>query len=430
MKTPCVALTLCVALTAHGTEKEALREELEALKARIAQLEKKLNDDGQPDMVEEELDEVRTAYEADQALEPETQSVSQDRIDVGGAVRFQYSFEDYVPTNRDRAGDLDLDTIRINFDGRIADVLLSAELRYYQYMEVVHHAWVGYQFDKHWQGQVGITKVPFGVLPYNSHNFFFDTGYYVGLEDDYDAGAKLLYENGPWDIRLAFFKNDELGGVDGYVSDRSDRYSYDIVGERGPAEGAFAAPSRRLGEGNTIVGRLAHTWENTDGDSTELGLSLLRGEIYDVDGSAGDYRAGAVHINGNYGRWNLQLQAARYEYDLDTGAERLAVGAYAFFDTIPAEAELYTANLAYNLPVDWGPVTDLTFYSDNSLLTGKSAGLDDTTMNILGVAVAAGGLYTYFDLVSAENQPFIGGTLGANSGERNTRFNVNVGYYF
>ncbi|MEW8625183.1 MAG: hypothetical protein AB2551_05485 [Candidatus Thiodiazotropha sp.] len=71
-----------------------------------------------------------------------------------------------------------------------------------------------------------------------------------------------------------------------------------------------------------------------------------------------------------------------------------------------------------------------TFYNDFSLITNKSAGLDDTWANVLGVAISAGGLYTHIDFVTAENQPFIGGSMGAASGESEQRLNINLGYYF
>lgn len=354
----------------------------------------------------------------------------EEGIYVGGAVRFQYSFEEYNAGNEERGGDIDLDTVRLDFDGIIGDMILSAEFRYYQYMQVIHHAWVGYDFNDLWQGQVGITKVPFGILPYNSHNFFFSSNYYLGLEDDYDTGIKALFESGPWDMQLAFFKNDELGGVDGFVDNRSDRYSYDVVGERTLDEGTFAEPAIEIGEVNTLVGRLAYTFGYESNFRTELGTSGLAGSLNDGDGSVGNYSAYALHLDGLYGRWNLQLQAAQYQYDLDSGREQLAVGAYSFFDTIPSKGTTYTANIAYGLPVSWGPITLLTFYSDNSLITDKSAHLDDTIMNIVGVSISAGPVFTYIDIVSAENQPFIGGSIGSNSNERNTRINVNVGYYF
>lgn len=349
-------------------------------------------------------------------------------IKVGGAVRVQYSVEDYDPDNRERGGDFDFDTFRLNLDGTVGEVKLSAEWRYYQYMQVIHHAWVGYDFSEHWQGQLGITRVPFGNQPYNSHSYFFDTTYYVGLEDDYDTGAVLLGQLGTFDIQIGFFKNDEQGGIDGYVSDRSERYSYDVVGIRQPGEGIFDAPTSGIAEGNTLAGRMA--WKPTVGALTaDVGLSALSGQLYDANDDVGRTLAYAAHANLDLRRWNLMLQATRYDYDLDAGGDALVVGAYAFFDTIPASATLYTANLAYALPVQIGPITQLTLYNDYSLMSAKAGGLQDTFMNVLGVSIAAGGLFTYVDLITAENQPFIGGSLAGNGGTQ-TRFNINIGYYF
>lgn len=361
------------------------------------------------------------------------QAEDEDGIHVGGAVRFQYSFEDYVPQNRNRGGDLDMDTFRINLDGTIGNVILSAEWRYYQYMQVIHHAWVGYDFSDAWQGRVGVQQVPFGVRPYNSHNFFFSTAYYVGLEDDYDFGVVADGDLGPLGLQIGFFKNDELGGVDGFLSStsRNERYSYDVIGERAPGEGIFAGDgtgldvNNPLGESNT--GSLRVTY---DAAGTEVGLSGLYGTLKSPTGSAGDYQAYAAHLNGNYGPVNVMLQAADYEYDLDSGNERLAVGAYAFFDSIPAEATIYTANLAYNIDTQIGPITAIQLYNDYSLMTDKSLDLRDTQMNVTGFSVVAGGVFAYFDFIVARNQPFIGGTLAGNSTDWNSRFNINVGYYF
>ena len=46
------------------------------------------------------------------------------------------------------------------------------------------------------------------------------------------------------------------------------------------------------------------------------------------------------------------------------------------------------------------------------------------------MSVAAGGLFTYFDLVHAKNQPFIGGSAAGDTDETEQRFNINIGYYF
>ncbi|MEM6983415.1 MAG: carbohydrate porin, partial [Pseudomonadota bacterium] len=54
----------------------------------------------------------------------------------------------------------------------------------------------------------------------------------------------------------------------------------------------------------------------------------------------------------------------------------------------------------------------------------------DTWMNVTGFSVAAGGLFTYFDLVHGKNMPFVGGSLAGDSSETERRFNINIGYYF
>lgn len=433
-----VALAMGPVAGASELDPQRIMREIEAMKARIQDLEEQLVG------AQSAKQEARQAKQEAQAAKQEVVAArkeleeatvaakgdDEEGIKVGGAVRFQYSNEQYRAGNRERGGDLDFDIFRLNLDGSMGGVILSAEWRWYQYMNAVHHAWVGYDFSKNGQGQLGIQKVPFGVLPYNSHNFFFSSNYYVGLEDDYDAGIKYLHKQGPWDMRLGFYLNDEQGGVDGFVDQREDRYSYDVVGYRVAGEGIYAKPSNELAENNTLNGRVAYGFDLGEKFNIEFGLSGQYGLLNDGSSKVGNYDAYAVHLVGNYERWNLQLQAATYGYDVDGGADLMAVGAYSFYDTIPAEADTYTANLAYSLPVAWGPVTNLTFYNDYSLITNKSANLDDTWMNVTGVAVSAGGLYTYVDYVMAENQPFIGGSMGSNSGETNHRFNINFGYYF
>jgi hypothetical protein len=439
-----LATTLPAPAGASDLDPDAILQEIQAMKDRIRQLEDKLEQARvageearrEAEQARQEAAQARQEAQetADQTARTAAAEVYDEKdgtgIDVHGAVRFQYSYEDYNDGNRDREGDLDFDTFRINLDGSIGDVLLSAEYRFYQYMHVVHHAWVGYDFTPTVQGQLGIHRVPFGVLPYNSHSYFFSSNYYLGLEDDYDAGLKLIYDADPLNVQLAFYKNDEQGGVDGFVEEREDRYSYDVVGFRGPGEGTFAEPGNPVGETNTFNGRIAYTLHHGEGLSTELGASGQYGSLHDGSDDVGDHSAYAVHLVGNYGRWNIQLQATDYDYDMDSGADRMAVGAYSFFDTIPAEANTYTANVAYSLPVSWGPVSNLTFYNDYSLVTDKSADLEDTWMNVTGVAVTAGGLYTYFDFIMAQNQPFIGGSMDGDATDTNSRFNVNVGYYF
>src|SRR5690606_20726144 len=116
-------------------------------------------------------------------------------------------------------------------------------------------------------------------------------------------------------------------------------------------------------------------------------------------------------------------------YNIDD-VDRMAVGAYAFYDSIAAKAKTSTVNLAYSLPIEWGPITGLQFYNNYGLVYDKSDNSRDTMMNVTGFSVAAGGLFTYFDLVHARNQPFVGGSAAGDSNDTERRFNINIGYYF
>lgn len=363
-------------------------------------------------------------------LEDDIAAAENAPIRIGGAVRAQYVWEDYNTPNKDRGGDLDFDLIRIDYSGTIGDVVLSAQYRWFQYMDAVQHAWVGYNFTENWQGQLGITKVPFGVTPYNSNSYFFSSNFYVGLEDDHDAGVKMLYRDDNWDLDFAFFKNDEQGGVDGFVSQREDRYAYDALGVRLAGEGLYDTPTLAVGESNSFAARVARKYQWGSDQSFEWGLSGQYGDMNDGSHNVGERSAWAAHGVYSVDRWTFMGQVSHYDYAMDMANDGIVVGAYAFYDTIPSQATLYTANIAYSLPVQWGPVTNLTFYNDYSWMTNKRGGSEDTVMNVLGMAVTAGGLYTYFDLVTAKNQPFVGGSMMGDDTATRTRFNINIGYYF
>ncbi|SNY49899.1 Phosphate-selective porin O and P [Arsukibacterium tuosuense] len=411
---------------ATPAETDEIKQQLSQLKAQIAALEARL---AEQEETQAELSNQQLELAANESAE-QSAPVSEDGIKLGGAIRTNYSHTSYSDGNKDRTGDFAFDIFRLNLNGSIGDVLLNAEIRFFDYMTAVKYAYVGYQFTDDWQVQAGITQVPFGNWPYNSHNWFFSTNYYIGLEDDHDLGIlfkRQLSDN--WQLDLGFFKNDELGGVDGYVGSRADRYSYDIVGARLPGDGIYDDPAQPLGEYNTLSGRFGY--HVSQGElKTELGVSALAGGLHNGQTRAGDYHAWAVHSNSHYHNWNLQLQYTKYQYDVDNGADRMAVGAYAFYDSIAAEATSATVNLAYSMPVEWGPVTGLQFYNNYGLVYDKSDGSRDTMMNITGFSVAAGGLFTYFDLVHAKNQPFVGGSASGDSSETERRFNINIGYYF
>ncbi len=457
----CVAASLSVPAMAQESSDEpvsaaevrALLEQVDALKQRVAELEARAQASEERDQEQSEQQVVVVQDSADEPpeevttlsrreinsaalaarvdkLEQDLETAENAPINIGGAVRTQYVWQDYNEGNKDRGGDFDFDLLRLDYSGSIGDVILSAQYRWFEYMEAVQHAWVGYNFNEQWQGQVGITTVPFGTMPYNSNNYFFSSNFYIGLEDDHDTGLKMLYRADDWDLDIAFFKNDEQGGVDGAVRSRTDRYAYDPLGVRLDGEGIYSEPTLAVAESNSWALRGARKFNLGEEQSAELGLSGQWGSMHDGQDDVGDRMAWAAHGVYNIDRWTFMGQVAQYDYDMDMANDGIVVGAYAYYDTIPSEATMYTANVAYSMPVQIGPISNLTFYNDFSLMTDKRGYDEDTMMNVLGMAVTAGGLYTYFDLVTARNQPFIGGSMVGESEETNTRFNINIGYYF
>ena len=441
--TPMKPLALAVAMVvfshpAHAdTDLDKVKQQLSSLQKQVEMLQKQL---AKAEQKSEKLIE-RTIEQKEDIAEVKVAKHEHkpQGIKIGGAVRTNYSHTSYDDDNKNRGGDFDFDIFRLNFSGDVGDVKLNAEIRFFDYMTAVKYAYAAYDFADDWQVQAGITKVPFGNWPYNSHNYFFSTNYYVGLEDDHDLGVlfkRKIADN--WQLDLGFFKNDELGGINGYVDNRSDRYSYDIVGFREAGDDVYADPGaidadgnllgNPIGEYNTFSGRYGYHIEH-EGGKTEIGVSALAGGLHDGVDRAGDYNAWALHLNSNMGPWNLQLQHGEYNYDIDN-VNRIAVGAYSFYDSMAAEATMSSANIAYSVPVQWGAVTNLQFYNDYSAIYDKSDNSKDTWMNVTGFSVAAGGLFTYFDLVHGKNMPFVGGSLAGDSSETERRFNINIGYYF
>src|SRR5699024_9732379 len=247
----------------------------------------------------------------------------------------------YDEDNVRRVGDQDFDIFRLDLHGKVHGIILDAQWRWFQYMSAIQHAWVGYDLDDENQLQIGLTRIPFGNQPYNSHNYFFSSNYYLGLEDTQAMGAEYVYDGDAWNVQLAFFKNDGTGGVDGGGS-RIDSYSYNVLGVRGPDEGNYDEPLHPAGAVDTLAARVARTWTPSEDVSVEVGASALHGGLDGPTSRIGHYSAYALHTNIDYGRWNFQAQVLHYGYETDRNARRLAVGAYAFYDSIAARADRYT----------------------------------------------------------------------------------------
>ncbi len=195
---------------------------------------------------------------------------------------------------------------RLDVGARYADLVFSAQYRFYAGYNMLQHGYIGTELEREGLSfRLGVTQVPFGVLPYASHNFFFSLPYYVGLEDDYDLGIKTIVELGDLEIQLAFFKNDE-GGYSGSSLD-SARYSYDLVRTRpGVLSAAGISEARSLEETNQANLRIAWTLRHGEHLSAELGFSGQIGQTFERSTNRrGVQWAMAGHLDAGLGPVNV-----------------------------------------------------------------------------------------------------------------------------
>ena len=364
---------------------------------------------------------------------PQANAAADKDLKLGGALRFNYQLKYYDSAQKKRTGDFEFDTFRLNLDGHYNKFLMSAEYRFYKDWHGLHHGWIGYQASPDTKYELGLNKVPFGLLPFASHSFWFSGAYYIGLEDQYDLGFKGEHSSGPWDFAAGFYKNGDFGD-----NTDSKRYSIDVIrGAAGSVGGYAGYDSNSNNEAtNELAGRVAYTFGKGTDRSTEIGFSALAGQLYNSDtNDNGSHTAVALHLNGHYGRWNPQFELARYQYNpknpVGVSSDTINMGAYAYAWGVPAKADMAIANLAYKLPVNWEFIDSVTFYTDNTVIRPDNGSFHNILQNVVGFMVASGPVYTYVDVISGKNMIFDNGNMVSTSEQpRETRLNINVGYYF
>lgn len=385
----------------------------------------------------------------------QAQEEEDEGFTFGGAVRYNLISTSYNETKSNP--EFTWDTWRINVDGSMADVDLSFEYRFYPTFgtHFIHHGFLGYNLSDNLYMELGVTQVPFGITTYASHSWWFQGAYYVGLEDDYDMGINFDYT--PSDklkLSFSYFRQQEpegpkFGGDVTFGASGPGRYSYDIVPGNGgywdENTNSFVSESATLSELNQFNGRVAYDVA----DGWEIGASAQVGGIYnrtldEIETST----AFAGHVVGNFGNFNLKAEYINYDYnakgDAGNDLDVVQMGAYGYeyfggtgySGGVAAEANLYVVGLAYSVPVDIGPISNVQFYVDYTMIDKANENFYDTQHLVPGMLITAGSIYTYVDYAMGKNQPWLTGSFGKGLGtgvedaEWNKRFNINIGYYF
>ena len=349
----------------------------------------------------------------------------------------------------------EFDTARLGFkydDGRF---LAAGRERFYHYtsrqtgagkgasMLFNEYLWAGYRFADKSELHVGQERMPFGLLPYASNNFFESMAWYAGYEDTYAMGVHYQRNIGGLHANLALLPSDgrhllswtdSTGELDGLDSVRFSNHLMNSYGRE---------------EKNTFVGRLAYTMPFAAG-KTEVGASVLAGRLAATDPAlaSGHRRAAALHMSAAFGRLGVQLETIRYANSFDghgsiTGdwygacnRDCVIIGAYGFTNRLAARGNIDIANVSYKLPGSIGPFSGFVVYNDWSRLRKSAAGYADSYQNVTGVTFSSGGWAIIVDVANATNEPYLspgfGNALATGGGAKSSghRFNANIGYYF
>jgi len=334
-----------------------------------------------------------------------------DHFRLGGALRFNYGWLDYGPSSKFQP-----ELVRLDASGQYGNLFGDAQYRWYDGFDAVHHAFVGWKFNEDSDIRAGVVQVPFGMLPYAAQGFWFNSDYYLGLDDDYDLGIVWQRKNGPHQWHVGTFFGDEYG--DG---GRFGRYSFDIAD-------TADLPYREREQLN-----LRYEYARELGAyALKTGVSTRFGRLEDRNNGAHPrHIAAAAHMEAKRGNLTTQLQWIYYDYDVP--GNRVALSAFLYPFEIASRAHMPSFNLVYALPRS-GWFDSVTCYNNYSTTLVSGDGLHDSRQNVTGCMFGKGKTLTYVDWIAGYNMWFAGGPgIGIQEPGQDrwhSRLNINIAYYF
>jgi hypothetical protein len=378
-----------------------------------------------------------------EGVEAPAQLAPRPKLEVAfaGGVALSAAFVDWDrPTaSGARDGDLRFSVLRLGARARYGMLRLDFEYRIYPLYQFLRYAVIGADINENLSVDLGVSRAPFGLLPFASNSWFFGLPYYVGLEDDADFGLRVHYQPAGWDLWLSFYKNSE-GNYLGHSLD-SARFSYDVVqASASELKDSGITGARNDRETNTFVGRLAHSWSGR-GMSAELGASGRVGMLHDlVTNQHSMHWAVAPHARLAYKLLELQLEMISYRFRPHVGAgddaRLVAMGAFDAPYAVASRGHLLVANLGYGHEVVWGPIELVRVYFDSGQLWKPATGFHTSRQLVLGTYLLAGPVHLSVDYALGQHHPWIGPRYAAALGEggpsaRWQRWvNVNVGFAY
>lgn len=294
-------------------------------------------------------------------------------------------------------------------------------------------AWLGYKINDNSKIIAGLNPVPFGLGRFWGNTYYLGIANSAGWEDVHNLGVKYDFNDGINEAQLAFYPTD--GGTYRGKSKDSSRFSIN------PVNADDSVPQgTNTKEKNSIVVRGAHTFKNVLGQenfSTQLGASAWYSTIENKrSGQDGDRQVYSVFSNTNYNQWNLQLLAGYQDIDnADTEyKDHLTLGGFDYSFNSATKGQIYSAELSYLFPQQFGPITSVRPYLNYSSYRKEQDGFKDSTRFIPGIAFNYQKLTVQAELLVGKHDPYLGDSEGLAAGGSNDKWNkkafVIFAYYF
>ncbi|MFV0419819.1 MAG: hypothetical protein ACK5KT_13950 [Dysgonomonas sp.] len=366
---------------------------------------------------------------------------AQEKINfkISGALRFNIASENYESHNT-----LDtymkFDTWFLSVDSRYKNLDMSVQYRFYPGSKVhfIHHAYIGYKINENWNTKLGVFQKPFGIGDFASHSWWCQIPYYMGLEDTYNTGIGLEYKRNKLKFEIAYFRQAAPKGF--FTTNADDtsvgnsRFSYAIVPSSGNNEGEVPASIQELDQFNT---RIRYQLSK----NIEFGISGQLGSIYNtiLDKRKWGF-TWALHTVIDYRKWNFKGEFIHYHYNaIDDRGQSMNVvpmAAYGSVYDVATKGNVYVGGISYTIPVNQKLLKTIQPYIDYSIVSKSKKDYYATQHLVPGVLIVCGPLYTHIDMALGKNQPWLtkkfgeGLAEGRSNARWNSRFNINVGYYF
>jgi len=362
-----------------------------------------------------------TVQESQLKIVPESKASTKSNLKIGGAVRVNYSYKEYDEKSKGTLGHLDFELFRLKVNSEIGQFKLFAQYRWYSEFSMPDYAYISYELTDESEIQLGLNKVPFGILPYSSFGYWESIMYHMGLEDDNDLGLKYSYDDQIWQIDLAFYKNAELN------SGNHARYSFDVVTD--------AERNEYNQETNQFNVRVQKNYQNNN-----LGFSMQYGELYNQQTlDTGEHSAFAVHLTSSFEKWHFQFELGKYQYKPNNqqgqDTNKILFGAFENAFYVASEANFYLLNVSRDIETSFKSIDKMSCYNNFGVVKPKhrSVGVGNKTLqNLLGCTLSTDAITTYVELISGVNSSFVNGPgIGLIDDKSwSHRININMGYYF